>query len=41
MTVTSVSINIVNEVIVNDVIGDIKIHSVSKILKDSLNSIVV
>jgi len=41
VTATSVSIDIVDEVIISDVIDDIKIHSVSKILKDSLNSVVV
>ncbi len=41
MTVISVSINIVDEAIVSDVIDDIKIHSVDEILKDSLNSVVV
>ncbi len=41
MTATSVSINIADEVVVSNVINDIEIHSVSKILKDSLNSIVV
>jgi len=41
MTVISVSINIADEVVVNDVINDIKIHSADKILKDSLNSVVV
>jgi len=41
VTVTSVSISIVDEVIINDVIDDIKIHSADEILKDSLNSIVV
>jgi len=41
VTVTSVSISIVNEVVVSDVIDDTEIHSVSEILKDPLNSIVV
>jgi len=41
VTVTSVSIDIVDEAVVSDVIGDTEIHSVSEILKDPLNSVVV
>jgi len=41
VTVTSVSIDIVDEVVISDVINDTEIHSADKILKDSLNSIVV
>jgi len=41
MTAISVSIDIVNEAIVSDAIGDTEIHSASEILKDPLNSIVV
>jgi len=41
VTVISVSIDIADEVIISNVIDDTEIHSVDKILKDSLNSIVV
>jgi len=41
VTATSVSIDIVNEAVVSDVIDDTEIHSASKILKDLLNSIIV
>jgi len=41
VTVISVSISIVNETDVSDVIDDTEIHSVSKILKDLLNSIIM
>jgi len=41
VTVTSVSIDIVDEAVVSDVINDIKIHSADEILKDSLNDVIV
>jgi len=41
MTVTSVSISIVDEVIISNVIDDIKIHSADEILKDPLNNVIV
>ncbi len=41
MTVTSVSISIVNETVINNVINDTEIHSADKILKDLLNNVIV
>jgi len=41
MTATSVSISIVDEAVVSDVIDDTEIHSVNEILKDLLNSVVM
>jgi hypothetical protein len=40
VTATSVSISIVDEAVISDVIDDTEIHSVSEILKDSLNIVV-
>jgi hypothetical protein len=41
VTATSVSISIVDEVVISDVIDDTEIHSADEILKDLLNNVIV